>query len=158
VGTATEERVRRRGLATLALLALALAIGGCGGDERLSRAELAEQAGALGRAVQRRLAALPQPRSLPELRLHARAAGELTASGVERLRELRPPDELEDAYERYLARAQRVVDLLDELAAAAGAGDGAAAERLLGEIGAAAETRALARAAGIAPCEREGDR
>ena len=144
--------VRRR-LASIALAALVTA--GCGEGDRLSRAELRQQATAVCTPVRRQLEALPRPQSLPELEVYAQEAKDLTESGVEQLRELRPPEGLEDAYDRYLDRAQRVVALLDELEAAAAAGDTAEARRLLGEITEAAETRALARAAGISACEQQ---
>lgn len=144
-----------RRISTVVVLA-ALAAGGCGEGDRLSRQEFVRQATAICRPVERQLEALPQPRSLPELETYAQEAKELTAGGVEQLQELRPPEELEDAYDRYLDRAERVVELLDELEAAAADGDTAEAQRLLGEIGEAAQTRELAQAAGIGDaCEQD---
>jgi hypothetical protein len=133
----------------------ALLSAGCGEGDRLSREELTRRATAICTPVQQQLRALPQPQSVPELEIYAQEAEDLTASAVEQLRKLRPPKELEEAYDRYLDRAERVVDLLDELEAAAADGDAADTRRLLDEITEAAQTRALARAAGIAACEPE---
>jgi hypothetical protein len=148
--------VRRR-LASVVVLG-ALALGGCGEGERLSRPEFVRQATAICRPVERRLEALPRPQSLPELETYAQQAKELTDGGVEQLRELRPPEALEDAYDRYLDRAERVVELLGELEAAAADDDAGEAQRLLGEIGESAQTRELAEAAGIGDaCEQNAE-
>jgi hypothetical protein len=116
------------------------------------------QATAICTPVQRQLEALPQPQSLPELETYAQEAKELTEDGVEQLQELRPPEELEEPYERYLGRAERVVELLDELEDAAADDDAAEAQRLLRDIGEAAETGELADAAGIGDaCEQDAE-
>jgi hypothetical protein len=149
-----DRRLVRALVASLVVLG-ALATGGCGGEDRLSRGELVREATAICGPVQRQLEALPQPQSLVEVELYAREAGELTEGGLEQLQELRPPESLEAAYNSYLDRAERVVELLDELEGAAADDDTAESQRLLGEIGRVAETRELARAAGIEACERE---
>jgi hypothetical protein len=149
-----DARTARRCVAAFAALVAALA-GGCGGDDRLSREEFTRRATAICTPAQQQLRALPQPQSLPELVAYAQEARDLTASAVEQLQELRPPEELEGAYGRYLDRAERVVELLDELEAAAAAEDAAETRRLVDQIAGAAQTRALARAAGIAACEQE---
>jgi hypothetical protein len=144
-----------RRVASIVALA-ALAAGGCGEGDRLSRQEFVRQATAICTPVKRQLEALPRPQSLPELETYAQEAKELTEDGVEQLQELRPPEELEEPYDRYLARAERVVELLDELEDAAADDDAAEAQRLVRDIGEAAATGEAADAAGIGDACEQG--
>jgi hypothetical protein len=131
-----------------------LAAGGCGEGDRLSREELGREASEICSPLERELEALPQPQSLSDLETYARRAGELTEDGLERLQELRPPEALERPFERYLARVEQVVDLLDDLEAAAADDELEEAQRLVGEIAEVDDAQDLARAAGIPACER----
>jgi hypothetical protein len=143
-----------RGRLTTVVVLGALAAGGCGDGDRLSRGELVREATAICTPVRRQLVALQEPQTLPELAVYAQEAGDLTEGGLEQLQELRPPEALEAAYNGYLGRAEQVVELLDELEAAATDGDDAEARRLLDEISRAADTQHLVRAAGIEACEQ----
>jgi hypothetical protein len=142
--------VRRAALA----LGLALGLAGCGGDdERLSRAEFVDRATAICERAEERIGELGEPGSVEELAVHAREARTITEEGVADLRELEPPEPLEDGFERYLGSADDVVGLLGELERAAEAGDEAEAARIARRIGESAETQGAARAAGIEACE-----
>jgi hypothetical protein len=131
-----------------------LAAGGCGESDRLSRQEFVREATEICSPLERELEALPQPQSLSELGTYAGRAGELTEEGLERLQGLRPPEALERPFERYLARVEQVVDLLDDLEAAADDDDLDEAQRLTEEIAEVGDAEDLARAAGIPACER----
>jgi uncharacterized protein YhdP len=141
----------------LAIIAAAAALAGCAGeaDERLSREELAEQAAAICNRAEERLSALREPEDVADVEGYARDAQAITQEGLDDLRDLEPPEELEEAFARYLEQADEVVALLGELEDAAAAGDEAEARRLSVRIAEAAEARAAARAAGIPACERE---
>ena len=131
------------------------AIGGCGEADRLSREELVREAAEICGPLERELEALPPPQSLSDLGTYAQRAGELTEDGLERLQELRPPEALEQPFERYLERVEQVVEQLDELEAAVAADDLDEAQRLANEITGIDDADDLARAAGIAAaCER----
>jgi hypothetical protein len=136
------------------VLLVTFATGGCGEGDRLSRQEFVREATEICSPLERELEALPQPQSLSDLGTYARRAGELTEEGRERLRELRPPEALERPFERYLARVDQVVELLDELESAADGGEDDEAQRLVGEIAEVDDAQDLARAAGIPACER----
>ena len=140
--------------ALLTGLALAAGVAGCAdGGERLSRAAFVEQATAICSRAEERVGALAQPESVEEVEAYAREARAITEEGVSHLRELEPPEELEDGFERYLEQADEVVALLGQLERSAAAGDEAEARRLSGRIAAAADAGAAARAAGIPECE-----
>ena len=136
---------------------LALGVAGCGDDERLSRTEYVDRATAICDRAEQRIGELREPASVEDLAEYARDARAITEEGVADLRELEPPEPLEDGFDRYLESADEVVGLLEELEDAAAAGDAAEARRIAGEIGESAEARDAARAAGIAACEEEGD-
>ncbi|HET9507878.1 MAG TPA: hypothetical protein VFO81_08030 [Gaiellaceae bacterium] len=141
--------------ALLPALALAAAVAGCaGGGERLSREEFVEQATAICSRAEERVGALVQPENVEEVETYAREARAITEEGVSDLRELEPPEELEDGFERYLEQADEVVALLGELERSAAAGDEAEARRLSARIADAADAQAAARAAGIPACEQ----
>jgi len=138
-----------------ALTICALLLAGCGGgDERLSRAEFVEGATAICDSVDQRVEALGEPQSLEEVETLGQELGEILDEGLGELRELEPPEELEEPYARYLESGDEVADQLDELVAAAAAGDQAAVERAAND-GEAISDRAvaLAAAAGIPGCE-----
>jgi hypothetical protein len=144
----------------LPMLAVAAALAGCAGGaeggERLSRDEFVEQATSICTRVEERVSTLERPGSVEEVEGYAREARAITQEGIADLRELRPPGELEDAFERYLQQGDDVVELLGELEDAAAAGDAAEAQRVSGEIAEAADAEAAAQAAGIPACEESG--
>lgn len=139
----------------LPALALAAAVAGCagGGGERLSREEFVEQATAICSRAEERVGALAEPETIEEVETYAREARVITEEGVSDLRELEPPEELEDGFDSYLEQGDEVVALLGELERSAAAGDEAEARRISGRIADAADAQAAARAAGIPECE-----
>lgn len=141
------------------LAAAAAVLAGCAGtaEERLSRDEFVAEATAICTRAEERLDELDVPTGVDELEAYARDAREITAEGVDDLRALEPPEELEDGFERYLASGDEVVGLLEELEGAAADGDEAEARRLAERIAESADAQEAARAAGIPACEADGD-
>jgi hypothetical protein len=138
----------------LALLSASVLAGCGGGDDRLSRAEFVERATAVCDSFDERVDALGEPQSLAEIETLGQELGEILDEGLAELRELEPPEELEEPYERYLASGDEVADQLDELVAAAAAGDREAVERAAADGEAISERAvALAEAAAIPGCE-----
>ena len=139
------------------VLGFALGLAGCGGDgdEQLSRAEFVEQATAICDRAEERLREVGEPGSIEELESYAGEAQTITDDTVAELRELAPPEPLQDGFDRYLERIEEVIGLLDELEQAAGSGDAAESSRIAGEIGDSTEAQDAARAAGIPACENE---
>jgi hypothetical protein len=136
--------------------AAAIAIAGCGGgSERVSAAELVQKADAIcakERSSYQRVQAHPPPNAS----VAADLTGELiqaTQDANSELRELKPPEELEPGYDRYLEARDRVVDEMkrgkdaaeDQDSAAYGAAQATVARE-------APQRRKLARAVGLKIC------
>ena len=115
----------------LALVLLALALAACGGgDDRLSRQELVSQADAICMDFERRIDELGEPQSLEALAEFAREAQPIFDEGLDELRELEPPEDLEETYGRWIATGDETADVLQELGEAAGDGDEAEVRRI----------------------------
>lgn len=141
----------QRFVLVLALGALALAGcgGGGGGGERLSKAEFVAQADAICRTYEAQLDALGQPTNVAELRSFAEKALPIAKDGRDKLDDLRPPEELADAYDAWLEQGDEAIEIVERLRDAAGEGDqaeigriavdaqrtDAEANRLAGELG-----------------------
>ncbi len=141
----------------LALVALAPACEeAVGEDERLSQTEYRDRADAICREYAGRLEALPAPAAVADLPDVVEEAVPIAREGVGRLRELRPPPEIEADVERWLARNDENVRLLERLGEAAGEGDETRVQRIASEA-AENERRAdeLARELGLRDCAEE---
>lgn len=123
------------------LLSLALLVGGvaaaCGGDdggERLAREEFTQQADAICEEANERVEALGQPSSPDELAAIAAQAVAIQEQALDALRELRPPEDIEERYEQALDLVRQQADLGRELVDAAEEGNQARVTELLAEI------------------------
>jgi hypothetical protein len=151
-------------IARAAALAPALAFAalvGCGGSERIDRAQYLHQADASCAATQTRALAGGQPLSLDALGRRLDASHAALRDGARGLHELRERlgDPVPAAIARFDRRVNSVVAAMRTLAADAELGDGAAvrkhAERLRTR---AASLYEAARAAGLKVCGRGGNR
>jgi hypothetical protein len=145
-----------RGWATAVVAALCVVAAGCGGGdggERLSRDDYVAKADAICLATVKKRQALPVPTGLAGIPRYIDRALPLLDSARSDLRALRPPSELEDEVEAWLAAIGDERDALDDLRRAARDKD-AAKVRSIGSRGAAIEqrTRARARAIGLVAC------
>lgn len=137
----------RAALATLVLL-----LAGCGGGD--SRASFVTDATKICATTNDRVEALGTPDSFTATQLYARQAGDAVGDGIYDLEALTPPQELENAFKRYLTLlAQRRVALAS-MAEAADANN----MRRIQEVGSDLDAvnkkaRAEARRSGIAECE-----
>ncbi|HYY76887.1 MAG TPA: hypothetical protein VE644_11260 [Gaiellaceae bacterium] len=109
------------GLVASAALAVAAGCGGDGGD-RLSREELVSEADAICAEYEAELEAalegLAEPESLEDFQRLVQDAKPIVENGIESLRGLEPPEDLEDEYDEWIARNEENVDAIDELQAA----------------------------------------
>jgi hypothetical protein len=147
----------RYALALIALTAAAVAAG-CGGDggggERLTKEQYALQANTICRDFKADLDALgPEPTMIEQIGPYAERAKPIFDAHLDQLKELTPPEELEDAVDRWLETGDAARARLDDLEAAAEDGD---AQRLQ-ELAAEAEREdresdALARQIGATTC------
>jgi hypothetical protein len=113
--------MRRR--AFLAVVGAALVVAGCGGNggggDRLTREEYASQANAICADFKRDVDALEAPQSFEGVVEYAEKARPIFDEHLGRLKDLSPPEELEDTVDRWLATGDRARQRLDDLEAAA---------------------------------------
>jgi hypothetical protein len=134
----------------IALAAGALLATACGGgDEGLSREELISRGDAICEEYDQRTEQVEDPESLDDVERFVEETRTLIRDGVDELKELEPPEELAEDYNAWIAQNEENLGLLDDLEAAAAAGDeaqvqeilaeaeqaGAQADRLAGEMG-----------------------
>ena len=129
-----------------AALLLAVALGGCGGGDRLSKDEYEQKVQAAGEDLEQAFGALDaDPSNLPELQRATQQAREELRQQIGELEDIEPPEDIEEEHD----------DLVRGLDALADA---------LGKIEQAAETRNAAKVAqavqgiGDSPAIEEADR
>ena len=105
----------------------------CGGDESLSRAELASRADAVCAKYEQKLSALAAPQSLGDVEKLADRARPIVEDGIDELDDLRPPDELEDDYDRWIDANRQNLAVFDDLEKAAAEGDAARVQEVLAD-------------------------
>ena len=138
-------------LAAAALAALALTA--CGGDERLSKPEYLRRADAICAKYERRLAALPEPRTLRDVPAFIERGVPLAKEELAELDELRPPEGDEAEVDRLLAQVRETTAELERLGEAAAARDRAGARAAAERLEEASDRAAkLARRYGLDEC------
>ena len=142
--------------ATLAVLGFAA----CGGEDRLSREEYLEQADATCRKYEERLKPLEdklqQTDSTEEAAAVIDDAVPVVREGVDELKKLKPPEELEGQVDEWLKLNEENTKTLEQLGDAAEAGD----EARIGELAQEAEANEqrgddLAREIGLKDCAED---
>jgi hypothetical protein len=104
--------------------AMGLAAAGCGGgDDRLTREELVEEADATCADFDQQIEEIEEPQSLDDVERYVQEVRPIVEDGTNELAELEPPEELEDEYEDWIAAMRSSVDQFDELEEAAASGD-----------------------------------
>lgn len=126
--------MRRVGVVAVVCGAAALTAAGCGGgDDRLSRDELASRADAICAKYEKELDKLAEPQSIDEVTQLATDAKPIVEDGVDELDDLQPPEELEDEYDRWIAMNRDSVAAIDDLREAAADGDEARVQQVVRE-------------------------
>lgn len=149
----------RKRLTLLLLAALAAGCGGGGGGgsgERLTRADWVAAADAVCRELKERLDDLGEPGDLADLAKLTGKALPIVEDELGRLRELRPPAELQAEVNAWLATGDESLETLRAVGKAADQGDLAAVSR----IGAEAQRNEqrsdrLARGLGLTDCAED---
>ena len=114
----------------VALAAVAVGAAGCGeskGSDRLSKEDYLKRADAVCTAYDHRLEELPEPKAIEGVVTLADEAKPVAERGLAELRKLRPPADLQEDVDAWLALNQANVDAIDDLREAAAASDEAAA-------------------------------
>ena len=133
--------------------AAALLAAGCGGDDRLSREELASRADAICTKYEGELDQLAEPQSLADVERLAKEAKPVIEDGVDELDSLRPPEDLEDEWDRWISGQRESIEALDDLREAAAARDDDRIQQVVQEQqGKEQEADDLARELGLDEC------
>jgi hypothetical protein len=139
------------------VLAAALA-GGCGGGDNgaLSESEFREEANAVCEETLREAEAIDAPASPEEIPDYVERLVPLVRQGLERLRALQPPADLQEDYDRMLDVNEKVLASADDLAEAAQESDAAKLQEALAAGDAAnRESDRLASKLGLDECAAE---
>ena len=115
--------MRSRPSAALGTALAAAAVGGCGGDERLSRDELISRGDALCREARDRSPRPPTQRTLPRLADYTEELVAVSTDIVDRFRELEPPEAEEEKYDDLVSAAEQRLAEFREAQGAARNGD-----------------------------------
>ena len=142
------------------LAAVAVAVAGCGeskGSDRLSKEDYLKRADAVCTAYDHRLEELPEPKTIEGVVTLADEAKPVAERGLAELRKLRPPADLQEDVDAWLALNQANVDAIDDLRKAAAASDEAAA-RAVSQRAVENERKAdaLAKRIGLEECAAPG--
>jgi hypothetical protein len=146
--------------AVLAAVAVGVAVAGCGeskGSNRLSKEDYLKRADAVCTAYDHRLEELPEPKTIEGVVTLADEAKPVAERGLAELRKLRPPTDLQEDVDAWLALNQANVDAIDDLRKAAAASDEAAA-RAVSQRAVENEQKAdaLAKRIGLEECAAPG--
>lgn len=141
---------------TAALLASAIGVAACGGDEALSKDEFVKQANAACTKYDEKEKEIGEPGSVEEIPEYADKLGNEFDTLKSELDELEPPEELADDYDKLLATADDARSTLDDFKKAAEEND----EAKIQQIGEEAERKdkesdALATKLGLTACAND---
>jgi hypothetical protein len=112
------------------LVAAAVGLGACGGDDGLSKADYVKQANAICRDANTQLGKIAEPTDVAGIATYVASAKKVTSVAVDKMAALEPPEELRADHKAHVADGRKVVTLADDLAAAAKSGDQAAFQRI----------------------------
>jgi hypothetical protein len=112
---------------------LVLVASGCGGSDRLSKAEFQSQANDICAKYEQQLKALKTPTSLDEIPDLVDQALAILNKEVGEISKLNPPEELQSQFDQMLAESDKTKQAADDLSAAAKSGDQAAVQKALQE-------------------------
>ena len=154
-GDATLRRLRARVrfvLPAILVFALVPACGG-GGGNRLSKEDFQQQANAICKRYDAKIAALGNPTSPSDIPDFVAKGIPLIQQGLAELRALRPPAELQADYNRMLDETERAIPAARKLSDAAAKQDAAAVQEALQEANAADQASdRIATKLGLSDC------
>ncbi len=131
----------------------AILVAGCGGDDRLTREEFVSEADAVCEEFDQRLEDVPGAESADDVERFVDEARPVIEDGLDELRALQPPEELEEQWNAIMDNNDDALELLDDLSQAAASADEARIQELSEEASRKdAETDRMAQAIGLENC------
>jgi hypothetical protein len=118
----------------LTVVVSAVALVGCGGEDRLSQAEFQQRANAVCKKYNDRIAAIGDPTSPAVVPEYVDKGIPLIEQGLSELRDLKPPEDLEDDYNRMLDATEDGIPAIRKLGEAVAAEDAVAVQEALQEV------------------------
>jgi hypothetical protein len=133
--------------------AMGLAAAGCGGNDRLTREELVEEADATCADFDQRIEEIDEPESPEDIERYVQEIRPIVEEGTDELDALQPPEELEDDYDQWIQETRSAIDMFDELEEAAASGDEERIQEVLQSAGEGGEDAdRLAQELGFQEC------
>ena len=99
--------------------AFVLAVTACGGGSRLSKSQFDAKANAICKKYNDRIHAVPTPRSIEDVPAYVTQVKPFIERGVDEIANLRPPQDLQRTYDRWLITQREALNETDELRRAA---------------------------------------
>ena len=131
-------------------------LAGCGGDDRLSKAEFAKRGNAICTAYNKKVKALGSPDSMAEIPDYVDRAIPLLDDARKQLSALEPPTDYEKDFDAYVSAADGAKAHARELAAAASENDQQALQRVAAEADRDKKASdAAARRVGLTTCTED---
>jgi hypothetical protein len=145
--------MRLAALATLSAAVLAACGGGDGSGERLSEEEFREQANAICTDYNEQIAGLGSPTSPEDIPDYVERGIPIIEEGIAELRELNPPEEMADDFDKMLDETEKAIPAARQLSEAAADQDAEAVQEAI-SLGqeADAESDRIARELGLDEC------
>jgi hypothetical protein len=140
------------------IVVLSVVAAGCdgGGESRLSKEEFQQQANAICKRYDKKIAAIGTPTSAAEIPAFVEKGIPLIRQGLAELRALEPPAELQDDFDQMLDETEKTIPAAQKLADAAAKQDVAAVQEAI-KAGNDANTASdrLATRLGLSQCAAE---
>jgi hypothetical protein len=118
----------------LTVVVSAVALVGCGGEDRLSQAAFQQRANAICKKYNDRIAAIGDPTSPAVVPEYVDKGIPLIEQGLSELRDLNPPEDVEDDYDRMLDATEDGIPAIRKLGEAVAAKDAVAVQEALQEV------------------------
>ena len=146
----------RRGLACGAIAAATIALAGCGGGGNSTPPDqFQSEANQVCRDAQQQFDRIlrTNPQTADQAEKQAGALADVSQQALDNLRQISPPDQVKDAYGRYLDAREAAIGYIDDAKNAAADNDGAAYAKAKRKTAATQpQRRQLALASGLKAC------
>jgi hypothetical protein len=139
-------------------LAVLVLLGGCGGDDGLSREEFISAAEAICDEYDQRVDEVDEPEGVDDIERYVNEVRPVVVDGFSELEALQPPAELEEQWDELMAARDETLEVLDDLDEAGANGDLARIQEITEEASRRdGESDRIAREIGVQKCSGTGD-
>jgi hypothetical protein len=118
----------------IAVLAVLLTAG-CGGSSRLSKSDFDAKANAICAKYDAQIKAIEAPKGIGDVPHYVDQVKPLIENGVDEIDGLRPPENLQDTFDRWVSTQREALDQADQLRSAAAKSNLLVVNRVIKELG-----------------------